>query len=129
MLVDNNGDVTNDLTCSYIEITIADNSLYSSVTIQNNVVAIIENGFNEKLCKLGQTVDYARMLDEIYAINGVERVRTVYYPEGYPDNPEYENYKARACDGLSFASWSSTDLIDIGDDLQLNNVTRTLEPF
>lgn len=56
-------------------------------------------------------------------------MRTVYYPENYLESDDYEKYKARACDGISFASWSSTKLIDIGDDLQLNNVTRTLEPF
>jgi len=33
MLVENNGDVTNDLSCSYLEITIADNTLYSNITI------------------------------------------------------------------------------------------------
>lgn len=53
----------------------------------------------------------------------------MYYPEGYPENADYQDYKSRACDGIAFASWSSTDLIDIGDDLQINNVTRTLEKF
>lgn len=56
-------------------------------------------------------------------------MRTVYYPDDYLTNDDYGTYKSRACDGLSFASWSNTDLIDVGDDLQLNNVTRTLEPF
>ena len=53
MLANNNGDVSNDLSCSYIEITIADNTLYSSVTIQSSVASIIQNGFNEQVCKLG----------------------------------------------------------------------------
>ena len=57
-------------------------------------------------------------------------MRTVYYPEGYPsEDANYEKYKTRACDGIAFASWSSTDLVDVGDDLQINNVTRTLEKF
>ena len=64
------------------------------------------------------------MLNEIYQINGVTGVRTVYYPVDYLDNAAvYEQYKTRACDGLAFASWSytpivsGTRLIDIGDDL------------
>lgn len=70
------------------------------------------------------------MLDEIYAINGVERVRTVYYPDDYLENTSnYNEYKTRACDGLAFASWSMTDVVDIGDDLQINNTARVLESF
>jgi len=41
----------------------------------------------------------------------VERVRTVYYPTDYLESPDlYTEYKTRACDGISFASWSNTDL-------------------
>ena len=53
----------------------------------------------------------------------------MYYPEKYPDVSTYNEYKTRACDGISFATWSDTDLIDVGVDLQITNTTRSLEPF
>ena len=63
-------------------------------------------------------------------------MRTVYYPVDYlEDIDTYEKYKTRVCDGIAFASWSYTPvvsekrLIDIGDDLQINNTSRTLEKF
>ena len=81
-------------------------------------------------------MNYSDMLDAIYAINGVINVRTVYYPDDYLDNISiYEKYKTRACDGIAFASWSYTPivsgirLVDIGDDLEISNTTRTLEKF
>ena len=85
---------------------------------------IIENTFDAQHCKLGQVMNYSSMLDSIYEINGVTRVRTVYYPVDYLDDQEtYSEYKTRACDGIAFASWSDTPvvfgsrLVDIGDDL------------
>lgn len=128
-LVKNRGSSAFDETKSYLEVTISDNSIYSNVMVTNKVAEIIQNAFYIMQCKLGQTIDYAKILDSIYQINGVERIRTVYYPDDYLTSPDYAEYKSRACDGISFASWSNTELIDIGDDLQLNNVTRTLEPF
>ena len=53
----------------------------------------------------------------------------MYYPSDYLDaeNAEmYSKYKTRACDGISFASWSHTSLISKGDDLQINNTSRSL---
>lgn len=121
-----------DANWSYLEITIADNSIYSTTQVNNYIVQAIEDEFNPVKCKIGQTINYDNILDKIYAINGVERVRTVYYPDDYLD-PEavdrYSQYKTRACDGLAFASWSHTDLISRGDDLQINNTNRSLEPF
>lgn len=71
---------------------------------------------------LGQIVKYDDILNSIYAINGVERIRTVFYPEGYPNpsSPALADVKTRACDGIAFASWSSSNLFndsDIGVDL------------
>ena len=128
-LVDN-GNALFDVGKSYIEITVSDNIIYSSMSIRDKVLNILSESFNTQKCQLGQVVDYSKILDQIYQINGIERVRTVYYPDDYLENiSEYDEYKARACDGLAFASWSDTDLIDIGDDLQINSTSRTLEPF
>ena len=79
-------------------------------------------------------INYDKILERMYAINGVERIRTVYYPTDYLGQTaylaeRYSKYKTRVCDGISFASWSHTSLIDLGDDLQINNTNRTLEPF
>ena len=54
----------------------------------------------------------------------------MYYPDDYLENAvNYAQYKTRSCDGIAFASWSNTPVIDIGDDLQINNTSRSLEPF
>ena len=124
MLQDENGKCVNDLSNSYLEITIADNALYSTTAIMNNVVNSIQQVFKPENCVLGQQINYDSILNSIYAINGIERVRTVYYPNGYPDITF--THKSRACDGIAFASWSDTKLIDIGDDLEINNTTRSL---
>jgi len=98
----------------------------------NSIAAIIEDAFTPTKCKIGQVINYDKILDSIYAINGIERIRTVYYPSDYLDSEaseRYSEYKTRACDGISFASWSHTPLISKGDDLQINNTNRALEPF
>ena len=125
-----------DVSNSYLEVTISDNSIFSNIVIARKVENIIYTAFDPKHCTLGQVVNYSDMLDSIYQINGVIGVRTVYYPNDYLDNINtYDKYKTRACDGIAFASWSFTPevngsrLVDIGDDLQINNTTRTLEKF
>lgn len=132
----NDGNCEFDTTNSYLEVTISDNSIFSNVVIASKVKSIIENAFNPQQCTLGQVVNYSEMLDAIYEINGVTEVRTVYYPNDYLENTSvYEKYKTRACDGIAFASWSYTPvvsgsrLVDIGDDLEISNTTRTLEKF
>ena len=54
MLKSNNGKCENDLSNSYLEITIADNALYSTTTIMNSVVQAIEKAFDPENCVLGQ---------------------------------------------------------------------------
>ena len=119
-----------DATNSYLEVTIADNIIYSTTSMLNMVSDIITQAFSVDRCSIGQTINYDAILEQIYSINGVERVRTVYYPEDYLENSStYSQYKARACDGISFASWSKTKLINIGDDLEINNTMRQLQQF
>ncbi len=65
-------------------------------------------------------------MDEIYSINGVSRIRTVFYPS---DLNMRTQYGTRSCDGISFATWSNTDILEIGEDLRISNQNRTLEQF
>ena len=105
---------------SYIEITLDDNVLYSSADIQNKVANIIKEFFSENNFSLGQTVDFAVLTNKILNLSNVSRIRTIWRDSstGY----------SRIINGLSFATWS-TDLIDVGDDVEVSSVSRTLEVF
>ncbi len=109
---------------SYIEVTLDDNAIYVASSIQNEIYDAIVDEFNVNSCQLGQTVSYSSILQKIYAINGVQRVRTVFKPS------DDSFGTMRIVDGLSFASWSSTsDFITAGDDLAVSNTLRQLEDF
>lgn len=122
---DFDNDVIFDENCeSYIEVTLDDNVLFVSNTIQKQIASIIIDGFNVNSCTLGQLIKYDDMLNKIYEINGVQRIRTVFNPKDQLD------VKARVLDGLSFASWSNAgNLIEVGDDLNVSNNMRQLEDF
>lgn len=122
------GNVDSDKDNSYLEVVVSDNTTYSTVQIINQIEQFIVDAFNPMSCKFGETLMYDTILEKIYGINGVERVRTVYYPNFSSANA-IADYQARACDGLAFASWSDTPLIDIGCDLQIGNTNRVLEAF
>ena len=109
---------------SYIEITLDDNAIYVTSSLQKEVCNIILDSFDINKCRLGQVVKYDDMLQKIYGINGIQKVRTVFQPS----NPALA--KPRILDGLAFASWSNAQsFIDIGDDLAVSNTTRQLEDF
>lgn len=117
----NNAQISyNDLDNSYIEITLEDNVLYSSSDIQNKVANIIREFFAEKNFNLGQTVDFATLTNKILNLSNVSRIRTIWRDinTGY----------SRIINGMSFATWSA-DLIDIGDDIEVSSVSRTMEVF
>lgn len=109
---------------SYLEITLDDNTLYVSTTIQQQIYNIIVNAFNVNLCKLGQNIDYSEILEKIYALRGVKRVRTVF-------NPSDDEHVQHSIDGLSFATWSPvlSELDAEGVDLEVGNNVRHLEDF
>lgn len=109
---------------SYVEVTLDDNAIYVASSIQNEIYDAIVDEFSINACQLGQTVSYSNILQKIYAINGVQRVRTVFKPSD-------ESFGTmRIVDGLSFASWTSmTDFITVGDDLVVSNTLRQLEDF
>ena len=65
------------------------------------------------------------MLEKIYAINGIQKVRTVFQPSSAATG-----VKPRVLDGLAFASWSNAQtFIKLGDDLAVSNTVRQLEDF
>ena len=112
---------------SYIEVTINDNSLYSNTSIKMQISTIFNKFFQATQLKLGQVVSLNDIEQRIYAINGVQRVRTVFSSNAV-DEYGQKKYKDRFVDGISFATWSSS-MIDIGDDLEVSTMNRTLEDF
>ena len=110
---------------SYIEITLDDNSIYVTSSLQKEICNIILDGFDINKCQLGQAVKYDNMLEKIYAINGIQKVRTVFQPSSAATR-----VKPRVLDGLAFASWSNAQsFIELGDDLAISNTVRQLEDF
>lgn len=105
---------------SYLEITLDDNALYSNNDIQQKVVLIIKEFFDEGNFTLGQTIDFSILANRILNLTSVVRIRTVYI--------EPRTGASRIINGLSFATWSSR-VIDAGDDLDVSSVSRTLEVF
>ena len=113
---------------SYIEITMNDNVIYTSTSITEKICQIITSEFDVNTCKMGQNINFSTILNQIYQLNGIQRVRTIYQS---PDGGE-----TVATDGLSFASWSdilrpiaSSDYAKGFDDLEISNGSRHLEDF
>lgn len=117
-------DSTNE---SYLEITIADNTLYSNTSIKTQVNAIFNDFFNVMNLKIGQVMSINDLESKIYAITGVQRIRTV-FSSSATDSFGNKAYQDRFVDGISFATWSAS-LIDAGDDLVVSTMNRTLEDF
>ena len=91
------------------------------------ISTIFNKFFQATQLKLGQVVSLNDIEQRIYAINGVQRVRTVFSSNAV-DEYGQKKYKDRFVDGISFATWSST-MIDVGDDLEVSTMNRTLEDF
>ena len=104
---------------SYIEITLDDNMIYVSSNIQKLVYDEIIKVFDVNSQQLGGIVQYQNIVNNIYAINGVQRVRTVYTKDDI----------CHAYDGISFASWSEESVLHFHEDLQIGNVMRHVEDF
>ena len=112
---------------TYLEVTISDNSLYSNTSIKVQISQLFMSFFNEFNMRIGQVVDTNELLNKIYSINGVQRVRTVFSSED-TDPETGQKYIDRFVDGISFATWSDT-IIDPGDDLVIGTSNRSLEDF
>ncbi len=105
---------------NYIEITIDDNTLYANTDILNRVIKTITQYFDEHNFTLGSIVDNNALTNKIFEIGNISRVRTIYRNE----NTGIE----RIFPGISFASWTSS-YIDIGDDVDVTTVSKSLEVF
>lgn len=112
---------------SYLEITIADNTLYSNTAIKTQVNTLFNQYFKATCMKIGQIVSVSDLESQLQAIPGVQRIRTVFKSEAVDSYGE-KVYKDRYVDGISFATWSAS-LIDAGDDLVVGTTNRTLEDF
>lgn len=112
---------------NYLEITISDNSLYSNTSIKVQVQQIFISFFNQNSLQLGQVVNVNDLLNQLYNINGVQRVRTVFSSKEVGEDG-LAKYSDRFINGISFATWTS-DVIDKGDDLEIGTSNRTLETF
>lgn len=106
---------------SYLEVTLNDNTVYTTTSIKTQVANVITDFFNENNFEIGDSINFNDLLDKILEINGIERVRTVWI------NPD-DSTDYLIANGLSFATWSSS-YIDVGDDLDISTSTKILEPF
>ena len=111
---------------SYIEITVDDEIIYASASLQNAVRGLIRKFFDEDCYFLGTYVDFNALQNKIFEINGVNKIRTVYEENG--------TYIIK--NGISFASWSDDKILkDIAGrltnkiDLEVSSAGRSLEPF
>ncbi len=122
-----NDDVFDSNNESYLEITISDNSLYSNASIKTQINSIFMNFFAPQNQVLGQIVNINSLESQIYAIPGIQRIRTVFSSNQVDDNGN-KLYNDIFIDGISFATWSSS-LIDLGDDISISTINRSLEDF
>lgn len=127
--------VFDELNESYIELTLDSDILYTSAAVKNEIENVIIDFFRPINNKLGQQIKYSDLLEKIYAVTGIQRVRTVYRPlktvfdeNGNPSVVNDDSRNVVIKDGLNFATWSA-DYVDVGDDLDASNIMKTLEPF
>lgn len=107
-------------TNSYLEITLDDNSLYTANEIKYQVTNIIQNYFSKFTNTLGAKIDYNILLTQIYDIPSISRIRTIYINK--------DTGISTVRNGICFATWTK-DFIDIGDDIEISNSSKTLEDF
>lgn len=118
-------DNTDDGYESYIEITLKENSMFNNATVKNQVANIIVSYFTEQNMKLGFEINLNELLTSIYAIGGIENIRTV-FTQKY--NKLGKTYNTQYIDGISIATWSN-EILDSGEDIQVSNINKTLECF
>ena len=116
-------DTSNSTKDVYLEISVEDDIVYASATLQNRIRTIIEDFFKDNL-KLGGYIDFNVLQASIFDINGITKIRTVYNNNGV--------YTIR--NGISFASWSEDQILEdmnkkLALDLEISSAGRSLEPF
>jgi hypothetical protein len=105
---------------NYIEIQVNENSLVAPEIIQGQVVQVISQFFASENQKIGNTIDMDALTTNIYSIQGVDRIRTIYRSVSPGVSEVIYN-------GLRFATWTH-DIVD-GADLELINGVHQLEQF
>lgn len=113
---------SNNTETTYLEITLADDYIYSSSNIYSLIADIFSNYF-ATYNKLGSVINFGDIVTMISEIEGVNKIRTVYIPKD-GSNPIIYN-------GISMASWTTdnNNLIDEGVDFELGISGRSLEKF
>jgi hypothetical protein len=99
--------------------------MYINSFISEQIRKIFIEYFSPINLKIGQNINSSEILDRIYSINGVQRVRTVFNPQtsGVYEYIDPTMNTPRAVDGISFISYSN-GFIDFGEDVNIGNVTR-----
>ncbi len=120
----NNGEQSENIE-NYVEVTLNDNVVYANNTIIKMVGNTIVSAFDPLKNRLGEGVNIENLLNEIYKIEGISRIRTICHDK------LTDRYVIR--NGLSFASWSNLEQVNgqdfVGIDLEVGNTTRGLLPF
>lgn len=119
---------------NYIEVTIADEVVYANSSIQSQIQRIVYNFFRSENFKLGQYVDFNLLQDQIFSINGVNKIRTIFKPIDEDDMLASEKPPVSIRNGICFASWTDDDILSVrnrveGIDLDISSAGRSLEPF
>lgn len=123
-----NNEMYSDNYDSYIEVTMESDTVYASNTVAQQINKIIVEYFRSDKVQLGKTVNCNEICQQLYLIDGIKKIRTVYVPKKAGSTTEYDYANATIVDGLSFATWSAK-LVDLGDDLQVSTGNRTLQEF
>lgn len=111
---------------SYLEITASDDAIYTNSNIQKQVYDTIVKFFDIETMRLGMVVNLNGLLQQLYEIPSVNRVRTVFVSP--------IDGSVTKINGLSFATWSPIlqplDQTQTGyDDLDVSNGNRPMEDF
>jgi len=104
---------------NYIEILVDENALIAPEIVKSKVCAVLEQFFDENNQTIGNLIDLNILTSNIFSVEGVKRIRTVYVPTIPGTN--------RIINGLRFACW--TNSIVEGADLDYITGTHQLELF
>lgn len=105
---------------SQLEVTLDNDATYTTNDLRQQIAKIITDFFDESNFTLGCSIDYNKLTQKILSLDSINRIRTIYH------NTETGAEEIR--NGICFATWTS-DFIDLGDDLEVSNSSRTLEEF
>jgi hypothetical protein len=105
---------------NYIEVLISENSLISPEIIHSRVTDEIQKFFSADNQEIGNTIDFNELSTKINAINGIQRIRTIFYSADGSKPTTIFN-------GLKFTAWTSK-LVDGADKTSITG-TYKLEDF